>query len=66
MGRFIRLTGMGNGAIIRVSISKIVAYSEDKDEERGSVVDTGMDGAFISVNETPEEIDALIEQAERS
>ena len=66
MGKFIRLTGFDNGSMVRVALSKIVAYQEDKDEERGSVVDTGMNGAFIAVKETPEEIDALIEQAERS
>ena len=67
MGKFIRLTGMDNGTIVRVSLSKILEYQEDSDFEKGSVVDIGMQGSVVlSVKESPEEIDALIEQAERS
>ena len=67
MGKFIRLTGMDNGTIVRVSLSKILEYQEDSDFEKGSVVDIGMQGGgVLSVKESPEEIDALIEQAERS
>ena len=66
MGKFIRLTGFDNGSMVRVAISRIIAYQNDNDSD-GSVIDCGTpDGAAYYVKETPEEIDALIEQAERS
>lgn len=66
MGKFIRLTGGVTGGIVRVRVSNIVTYQNDEDSD-GSVIDCGTpDGNGYSVKETPEEIDALIEQAERS
>jgi len=66
MNRFITLTDLtdGNGTRMRINVAHIVAYYYLDNTERTYVIAVGGGGILnLTVGETPEEIDKLIQAA---